>query len=80
MIQNSSFLNVISASASTPEGTKCIEGDEFDCADSYCIHKDLKCNNKINCQLRNDEDTCVKVGRAILFALGFESRQCIGHF
>lgn len=37
------------------EPTDC-EPDEFDCEDATCIPKNLKCNGKVNCRFRTDED------------------------
>lgn len=32
------------------------EEDEFDCEDATCIPNNLKCNGKVNCRFRTDED------------------------
>jgi len=29
---------------------------EFDCEDALCIDSSLKCNNRVNCKFRTDED------------------------
>ncbi|RZF33315.1 hypothetical protein LSTR_LSTR007660 [Laodelphax striatellus] len=37
--------------------TSCREG-EYDCEDATCIMSDLKCNGRINCRFKWDEDDC----------------------
>uniref|UniRef100_A0A8D8QDU5 Neuropilin and tolloid-like protein 2 n=1 Tax=Cacopsylla melanoneura TaxID=428564 RepID=A0A8D8QDU5_9HEMI len=37
----------------------CSATDEYDCDDNKCIDKSLKCNGKINCRFRWDEDDSV---------------------
>lgn len=36
---------------------KCISS-EFDCEDAVCIDSSLRCNGRVNCKFRYDEDTC----------------------
>ncbi|XP_022193782.1 neuropilin and tolloid-like protein 2 [Nilaparvata lugens] len=38
--------------------TSCREG-EYDCEDATCIMSDLKCNGRINCRFKWDEDDCL---------------------
>lgn len=34
------------------------DDDEYDCEDATCISSDLRCNGRINCRFRWDEDEC----------------------
>jgi len=54
---NYTIIRPIETNASLPVGKACGE-DEFDCSDNNCIHIHLKCNKKVNCQLKNDEENC----------------------
>lgn len=40
------------------KGPKACLDDEYDCEDEKCIKQELKCNDRINCQFRWDEDNC----------------------
>ena len=31
---------------------------EFDCEDATCVDMSLRCNGRINCKFRNDEENC----------------------
>lgn len=37
--------------------SKCLPS-EFDCEDAVCIDSSLRCNGRINCKFRYDEDNC----------------------
>lgn len=37
--------------------TACAD-DEYDCEDATCISLDLRCNGRVNCRFRWDEDEC----------------------
>ena len=39
------------------------EEDEYDCEDATCISADLRCNGRVNCRFRWDEDECQVSGR-----------------
>jgi len=54
---NYTIIRPVQTNVSQPNGKACGD-DEFDCSDQTCIHIDLKCDGKVNCQLKNDEDTC----------------------
>lgn len=54
---NSSFSILFTAYRDKPSGQSC-EEDEYDCEDAKCILRELKCNHRINCQFRWDEDNC----------------------
>ncbi|KZS08530.1 putative Neuropilin and tolloid protein 2 [Daphnia magna] len=48
------------------EGTaKCI-ASEFDCEDAVCIDSSLRCNGRINCKFRYDEDNCKVVRKKVM--------------
>ena len=36
---------------------KCLPS-EFDCEDAVCIDLSLRCNGRVNCRFRYDEDNC----------------------
>lgn len=57
---NSSFSILFTAYRDKPAGNPC-EEDEFDCEDAKCIWGELRCNHRINCQFRWDEDNCFVV-------------------
>lgn len=55
----------------------CLAGctaEEYDCEDATCISIDLKCNQRINCRFRWDEDECqVSIQYILLISLESES-------
>lgn len=36
---------------------KCMPS-EFDCEDAVCIDQSLRCNSRVNCKFRYDEENC----------------------
>ncbi|KAL1115039.1 hypothetical protein AAG570_007070, partial [Ranatra chinensis] len=51
----SNFEALYTAFRDKPKGESCGEG-EYDCEDGNCISAELKCNGRINCRFRWDED------------------------
>ena len=39
--------------------------EQYDCDDTYCIDRDLMCNNVRNCQFGWDEESCATAGSGI---------------
>ncbi|XP_026468099.1 neuropilin and tolloid-like protein 2 [Ctenocephalides felis] len=55
----SNFIALFTAFRDKPAQASC-EADEYDCEDATCISSKLRCNGKINCRFRWDEDECPK--------------------
>ncbi|GAB0094503.1 Neuropilin and tolloid-like protein 2 [Sergentomyia squamirostris] len=55
---NSSFSILYTAFRDKPAGEMC-DDDEYDCEDATCISDTLRCNGRVNCRFRWDEDECV---------------------
>ncbi|KAK6622553.1 hypothetical protein RUM44_002365 [Polyplax serrata] len=71
---NSTFEALYTAFRDKPRDEAC-EEDEYDCEDATCISIDLRCNGRINCRFRWDEDECQpKLGA---FAVILESEHII---
>ncbi|BET00095.1 CUB domain [Nesidiocoris tenuis] len=51
----SNFEALYTAFRDKPKSSGCEEG-EYDCEDATCISETLKCNGRINCRFRSDED------------------------
>ncbi|XP_058829976.1 uncharacterized protein LOC131689131 [Topomyia yanbarensis] len=60
---NSTFSILFTAFREKPVTENCDE-DEYDCEDATCISGDLRCNGRINCRFRWDEDECQKHGHS----------------
>ncbi|XP_053683658.1 uncharacterized protein LOC128733851 [Sabethes cyaneus] len=56
---NSTFSILFTAFREKAAGETC-DDDEYDCEDATCISSDLRCNGRINCRFRWDEDECQK--------------------
>ncbi|XP_055627561.1 uncharacterized protein LOC129769360 [Toxorhynchites rutilus septentrionalis] len=56
---NSTFSILFTAFREKAAGEVC-DDDEYDCEDATCISSDLRCNGRINCRFRWDEDECQK--------------------
>lgn len=41
------------------------DSDEYDCEDNTCIARSLRCNGRINCRFRWDEDECIVSRKSI---------------
>ncbi|EDS41629.1 conserved hypothetical protein [Culex quinquefasciatus] len=54
---NSTFSILFTAFREKAAGETC-DDDEYDCEDATCISADLRCNGRINCRFRWDEDEC----------------------
>ncbi|XP_065092489.1 uncharacterized protein Neto [Ochlerotatus camptorhynchus] len=54
---NSTFAILFTAFREKAAGESCND-DEYDCEDATCISADLRCNGRINCRFRWDEDEC----------------------
>ncbi|XP_055682051.1 tolloid-like protein 2 [Lutzomyia longipalpis] len=54
---NSTFSILFTAFREKPAGETC-EDDEYDCEDATCISDTLRCNGRVNCRFRWDEDEC----------------------
>ncbi|XP_046386437.1 uncharacterized protein LOC124156137 [Ischnura elegans] len=54
---NSTFEALFTAYKDKPTGQTC-GPDEYDCEDATCISSSLRCNGRINCRFRWDEDEC----------------------
>ncbi|CAO1392044.1 unnamed protein product [Diamesa serratosioi] len=59
---NSSFQILYTAYRDKPiiPGSTC-GAEEYDCEDNTCIDKHLRCNGRINCRFRWDEEACAKI-------------------
>ncbi|XP_055713614.1 neuropilin and tolloid-like protein 1 [Phlebotomus papatasi] len=55
---NSTFAILFTAFREKPSGETC-EDDEYDCEDATCISDKLRCNGRVNCRFRWDEDECL---------------------
>ncbi|XP_058060245.1 uncharacterized protein LOC131210937 [Anopheles bellator] len=60
---NSTFSILFTAFREKAAGETC-EDTEYDCEDATCISGDLRCNGRINCRFRWDEDECQKAAAA----------------
>ncbi|XP_058119715.1 uncharacterized protein LOC131293522 [Anopheles ziemanni] len=56
---NSTFSILFTAYREKAAGETC-EDNEYDCEDATCIDEKLRCNGRINCRFRWDEDECQK--------------------
>ncbi|XP_062549371.1 uncharacterized protein LOC134213920 [Armigeres subalbatus] len=54
---NSTFSILFTAFREKAAGETC-DDEEYDCEDATCISSDLRCNGRINCRFRWDEDEC----------------------
>ncbi|XP_058445270.1 uncharacterized protein LOC131426503 [Malaya genurostris] len=60
---NSTFSILFTAFREKPPTENC-DDDEYDCEDATCISADLRCNGRINCRFRWDEDECQKTNQS----------------
>ncbi|XP_053677403.1 uncharacterized protein LOC128727509 [Anopheles nili] len=60
---NSTFSILFTAFREKAAGETCDE-TEYDCEDATCIAGELRCNGRINCRFRWDEDECQKQASA----------------
>ncbi|XP_044742461.1 uncharacterized protein LOC123304958 isoform X2 [Chrysoperla carnea] len=56
---NSTFSILYTAYRDRGETAKNCNAGEYDCQDNTCIDDSLRCNNRINCRYRWDEQDCV---------------------
>uniref|UniRef100_A0A182QVT1 CUB domain-containing protein n=1 Tax=Anopheles farauti TaxID=69004 RepID=A0A182QVT1_9DIPT len=56
---NSTFSILFTAFREKAAGETC-DDNEYDCEDATCIDGELRCNGRINCRFRWDEDECQK--------------------
>lgn len=56
-IDQLTFVAVLCNSIFYTGNPKCISS-EFDCEDAVCIDSSLRCNGRVNCKFRYDEDNC----------------------
>ncbi|XP_059473149.1 neuropilin and tolloid-like protein 2 isoform X2 [Neocloeon triangulifer] len=62
---NSTFEALFTAFRDKGAGQGC-DSDEFDCEDNTCISRNMRCNGRINCRFRWDEDECINKHVSIL--------------
>ncbi|XP_065350494.1 neuropilin and tolloid-like protein 1 isoform X3 [Cloeon dipterum] len=62
---NSTFEALYTAFRDKAAGQGC-DSDEFDCEDNTCISRSMRCNGRINCRFRWDEDECISKHVSIL--------------
>ncbi|XP_050077065.1 uncharacterized protein LOC126564155 [Anopheles maculipalpis] len=60
---NSTFSILFTAFREKAAGETC-DDTEYDCEDATCISGELRCNGRINCRFRWDEDECQKQAAA----------------
>ncbi|XP_052897591.1 uncharacterized protein LOC128304443 [Anopheles moucheti] len=60
---NSTFSILFTAFREKAAGETC-DDTEYDCEDATCISGELRCNGRINCRFRWDEDECQKQATA----------------
>lgn len=71
---NSSFSILYTAYRDKTVGNPCNKDTEYDCEDETCIAGDLRCNHRVNCRFRWDEEDCpvnVKPHFLFYFVPGF---------